>query len=99
MDTLIAVLLYVGIAGEIVSCLGLLAARSVYARLHYVSGSSLFTVLIGVAVIAGEGFPSQAGMKAVLIIVALIVTGPLAVHVLARAAYRREGRDKTGELL
>jgi multicomponent Na+:H+ antiporter subunit G len=99
MDVLTSLLLILGIAGEFICCLGLLAARNVYARLHYVSASSIFAVLTGAAVILGEGFPSQAGIKAVLIIITLLVTGPISVHALARAAYRRQAREKTGEML
>lgn len=99
MDMVIGVLLALGVAGEFICCLGLLAGRNVYARLHYASASSVFAVLIGAAVISAEGFPSQAGMKALLIVITLLVTGPLAVHALARAAYRREKRGRTGEML
>lgn len=99
MDILIAILLATGIAGELLCCLGLLASRNFYARLHFVSASSVFAVFIGAAVVAGEGFTSQTGMKAVLIIATLVLTGPISVHALARAAFRRERRERQGEML
>lgn len=99
MDILIIVLLATGFAGELLCCIGLAASRNFYSRLHSVSASSVFAVFIGVAVVAREGFTSPAGIKACLIIATLILTGPISVHALARAAFRREERETGEEML
>ncbi len=89
-DVLVVVLLVLGVAVELVCCLGVLVMRGVYNRLHYTGPASIGGVLIAAAVVVREGLLSQIGTKAVLIAVVLLVVSPPLVHATARAARLRE---------
>lgn len=80
------VLLAVGVAIELLSCLGLVLMSNVFDRLHYVGpASTLGPIAIAVAVLLEEG-GSTAGLKAILIAVVLVGAGPVVTHATARAA-------------
>ena len=84
------VLLALGVAIELLSCLGLLVMDNVYDRLHYVGpAASLGPIAIAVAVLFVEG-GSTAGVKAILIAVVLVGVGPVVTHATARAARVRQ---------
>ena len=91
-----AVLLTLGVAVELLCCLGLVRMRRAAARLHYLTPSTLLgPPLIAAAVIFGKA-QSQAETKAVLIALTLLLTGPIAGHAIGRAIHRREAEgDET----
>ncbi|HET8672137.1 MAG TPA: monovalent cation/H(+) antiporter subunit G [Thermoleophilaceae bacterium] len=83
------VLLVLGVGLQVLSAIGVLAMRSVYDRLHYVSSASVGGALVAVAVTVRESF-SLIGNKTLFIAFFLLVTGPVLVHATARAARIRE---------
>jgi multicomponent Na+:H+ antiporter subunit G len=86
----VAVLLTLGVAVELVCCVGVLAMRDAYDKLHYTAPATTVGALaIALAVVVQESF-SQAGVKALLIFLALLVTNPVLTHATARAARVRQ---------
>lgn len=85
----IPILLIAGVAVEALCCLGLLAMPSTFTRLHFLGPAVILgATSIAAAVVVNEAL-SQAGIKAILIALALLATGPLSAHVTGRAAYLR----------
>jgi multicomponent Na+:H+ antiporter subunit G len=92
----VAALLIVGVAIELLCCIGVLVMRGPYARLHYTAPAGVGALLIAIAVIVREGF-SLIGNKALLLAVFVLVTGPVLSHVTARAARIRDFGDDVVE--
>jgi monovalent cation/proton antiporter MnhG/PhaG subunit len=89
-DFAVAVLLAIGVAVELICCLGLVAMEGVYDRLHYTGpAATLGPAAIATAVLVEEGF-SQSGFKALFVALLLAVFNPVLVHATARAARIRE---------
>jgi multicomponent Na+:H+ antiporter subunit G len=88
-DAAVGTLLVVGVGLVLLACLGALAMRDVYDRLHYTGSASLGALAIAAAIVARESF-SLVGDKAILLAVFLLVTSPVLVSVTARAARLRE---------
>ncbi len=86
-----ALLLFSGVALELLCCLGVLLARGAPNRLHYLTPATILGPLfIAVAVVvSGSGF--QASAKALLIVVILLIAGPILSHATGRAVYQQEG--------
>lgn len=79
-------LLVIGVAGFALNALGLLAARDAYDQIHYLApGSLLGCVAIPASLVVQEGF-TQAGVKAILIALLLLLANPVLSHATARAA-------------
>jgi multisubunit Na+/H+ antiporter MnhG subunit len=75
-DYAVYVLVGLGVAAELVACLGLLAMRSAIDRLHYAgAGTTLGPALLAAAVCTREGLVSAQGLAALLIAVVLAVAG------------------------
>lgn len=89
MNTLIVdVLLGVAVAAQLLCCVGVLAMRSTYDRLHYAgAGSSVAPILVLVALLWREGFSAQ-GLETIAAVAILVFGGPVAVHAVGRAARR-----------
>jgi monovalent cation/proton antiporter MnhG/PhaG subunit len=89
-EVAVAVLLTLGVAVELVCCVGVLAMRGAYDKLHYTApATTVGSLAIALAVVVQESF-SQAGVKALLIFLALLVTNPVLTHATARAIHERE---------
>jgi monovalent cation/proton antiporter MnhG/PhaG subunit len=84
-DIAVWVLLGIAMASAVVTAIGILTARNVYVRLHYMGPLANFGTLAVAAAIAIHG-PASAGVKAVLAGVMFFVTNPILTHVTARAA-------------
>jgi monovalent cation/proton antiporter MnhG/PhaG subunit len=84
-DWAVYILLALGVGVELLACIGVVAMRDAYDRLHYVAPSSLGAVLIAVAVWVRDG-PSFIGLKAMLLAAFLLVASPALAHGTARAA-------------
>ena len=70
------VLVGLGVAAEVISCIGLLTMRSAIDRLHYASaGTALGPALLAAAVCVREGFVSAQGLAAMLIAVVFAFAG------------------------
>ena len=84
----------VAIAGSLLvllSGLGVLRLRDLYARMHAATkASTLGALLVGFAGVTGL---DDGRSKLVLAVVFLFITGPSSAHLVARAAYRAEGID------
>ncbi len=88
------ILLALAFVVEVLCCVGLLAMRNPFDRLHAVAPANILPpLLVTVAMLVQTGF-SSATIKALLIAAALIFTSPIVTHAIARAARLRE----TGEL-
>ncbi len=87
---LISILLGLAVLAVAAGCIGMLRMRGAAARLHFVSATALLAPpLVMAAVLCQEGL-SQAGLKAILLALILLVQGPVAAHVLGRALYTRD---------
>ena len=89
-DIVVDLLLLVGVLGCLLGSLGLLLFRNVYDQLHFLAPVSLAGgCAIPAAVIVHEGL-SQAGAKAIVIAILLLVANPVLSHATARAARIRQ---------
>lgn len=79
------VFLWLGVALELLACLGVLVMRDVFDRLHFSSPASLGAVSIAVAVVIKDSF-SLIGDNAIVIAVFILFTAPLLTHAVGRAA-------------
>ncbi len=86
----IDVLLALGVAAELVCCLGLVAMRNTFDRLHYAgAASTVGPVLIGAALLVHESL-SGPGVKTILVVVFVVVAGAVVTSATARMARLRE---------
>jgi monovalent cation/proton antiporter MnhG/PhaG subunit len=89
-DVVVAVLLAVGVASVLISCIGVVVMKTPIDRLHFTApAGTIAPVAIAVAVLVEEPL-SSAGVKAVLVAILIIVTTPALSHATARAARIRE---------
>lgn len=85
------VLVGLGVAIELASCLGLLAMRSAIDRIHYAgTGTVVGPALIAAAVCVEEGLFSTNGLNAVVVAVLLAILGAALATATARAIRLRE---------
>lgn len=100
----------VGLAFDVLGCLGLVRLPDVYNRLQAATKCVTLgtcSILFGTFLIVGF---TAAGMKALLCVLFLILTSPVAAHAIARGAHRagvklwegsvvdRYAEDKEGEV-
>lgn len=91
-DVIVFTLLIAGVAVEWLCCVGLLVMRNAFDRLHAIGPANILPPLcFAAAIVFREGI-SQAGIKAVLIALVLILVSPIVSHATARAAWLREKR-------
>jgi multisubunit Na+/H+ antiporter MnhG subunit len=84
------VLLGLGVAAELVCCLGVLVMRGPFDRLHYAAaGTSVGPFLILAAVLVREGMTSG-GLEAIAAVGILFLLNPALVVATGRAARRLE---------
>ena len=91
-EAVATVLLGLGVGIELVACLGVVAMRGVYDRLHYNGPAIVGALAIGAAVVVRESF-SLIGNKALLLALFVLATSPLLAHATGRAARLRERGD------
>jgi multisubunit Na+/H+ antiporter MnhG subunit len=77
-------LLGLGIALELLACLGILAMQTDHARLHDLSPAALGSVPIAAAVWIDSG-PSTVALQATLLAALLLIVSPAQTHATARA--------------
>lgn len=83
------VLLWAGVAIEVVSCVGVWWMHDVFDRLHFTSaGSSLAPLLIAVAVVLSGAGSASGTVEAATAGVVLVLAGPMVTHATGRAARR-----------
>jgi len=84
---LVSSFLALGVLSALIGCAGMVAMRGAASRLHYVSFSGLVApCFVLAAVLSAEGL-SQAGRKAILLVLVVLVQSPAIAHVLGRAIY------------
>ena len=84
------VLVALGVAGELVCCLGLAVFRNVFDRLHYaMAATTLPPILVAAAVVVAEGRNSSSA-NALAAAAFLFVLNPVAAIAVARAAREAE---------
>ncbi len=83
------VLVWIGVALILIACLGMIAVRSAYDRLHFSSPAILGVIFIAASVVVKESF-SLIGNKSVLIAVLVLLGSPLITQASGRAARIRE---------
>ena len=101
-DVIAGTLILLGGAFGVIGALGLLRMPDILTRMHAstkIGTLSCGLVVAGAAVHFGDG---STGVRAVLIILFLLLTAPIAAHLIGRAAvttgvplWRREGRVGT----
>jgi multicomponent Na+:H+ antiporter subunit G len=82
------ILIGIGLACDLLGCVGLLRFPDVYSRLQVSTKCVTFgtsCILLGTAVILGL---STAGVKCLVAIIFLLITAPTSSHAIARAARR-----------
>jgi monovalent cation/proton antiporter MnhG/PhaG subunit len=88
-DLVLWILVGLGVAGELLCCLGLVVMKDIYARLHYaMAASTVPPFFVAAAVIVERGW-TQPAINALLLAAALFLLGPIAAHTVARAARSR----------
>ena len=89
-DGIAIVFLAVGVIVEVVSCFGMWRVKDTFDRLHFLGpASTIGPVAIALFVLIEYGF-GPAGIKTIVLTVALAVFGPVLSHATARAARIRE---------
>ncbi len=89
----VPILLFVGVAIELLCCFGVLLGRNPYARLHFIGPATLLgSAAVAAAVLIQDSF-SQSGIKAILIVLAFVATGPILSHATARAVHVRSRKQ------
>jgi multicomponent Na+:H+ antiporter subunit G len=89
-DVAVAVLLAIAVGSALMSAIGLLATRSPYDQLHFTGPATVIAPVAVAAAVLVEEPLSSAGIKAVLVALFMIATGPVLIHATARAARIRE---------
>jgi multicomponent Na+:H+ antiporter subunit G len=90
-----AFLLTVGVAATLWSCLGILVAPGLFARLHYLSALSTVGPAAIVGAVVVRYALSATGIKALIVLAVVLVTSPVLTHAIAYAGRirRRGGLD------
>lgn len=84
-ELIVNIFLVSGILFFAFTSIGLLVARGYNDQIHYLApGTVIGSVSVALAVTINEGF-TQAGMKALLIIVLMVISNPVLSHAIARA--------------
>ena len=89
-DTAVYVLLAIGVAVTLLSCVGVLVMPNVFDRLHYTGPATTigaFAIALAVVVDAGWSAPS---VKAIVVFALVFLTNPVLTHATARAARIRQ---------
>ena len=88
------VLLVLGVGAELVCCVGVLAARDVFDRIHYsMAATSVGPLLIAAAIVVHESV-KQPGINALFVAAFMLLAGPVVATATARAARsRRKGTE------
>jgi multicomponent Na+:H+ antiporter subunit G len=89
-DVAVVVLLTLGVGAALMSAIGLVATRDPYDQLHFTGPATVISPIAIAAAVLVEEPLSSAGIKAVLVAVIMIGTGPILLHATARAARVRE---------
>jgi monovalent cation/proton antiporter MnhG/PhaG subunit len=85
---LVDVLLGCGVAAQLLCCVGVLAMRTTFDRLHYAAaGSTVGPFFVLAALLVREGGSTQ-GLQTIAAVGFLFLASPVLTHALGRAARR-----------
>lgn len=85
----VVLLLGAGVAVELACCLGVLLMRDAHDKLHFIGPAAILgPVAIATAIVLRESL-SQAGVKAIVTALLLVIANPVLTHATARALYIR----------
>ncbi len=82
------VLLATGVAGELLCIVGVVAMRTVYARLHYAAAATTVPAWLVLAAVIVREHVSSGGLQAIGAVAILFVLNPVLVTATGRAARR-----------
>jgi monovalent cation/proton antiporter MnhG/PhaG subunit len=88
-DVAVAVALVVGVAAQLLACLGVTVMRNAFDRLHYTGPTIVAAAALAAAVLIREGF-SLVADKGIMLAVVVAITSPVIVQAMARAARTSE---------
>jgi monovalent cation/proton antiporter MnhG/PhaG subunit len=89
-DLLVDVFLVLGVASQLIACVGVLAFPNVFDRLHFVGvGTTVGPLLVGAAVLVRQT-TSAAGISTIVMMTVLVLLGPSLLIATARAARQLE---------
>jgi len=90
-NLVVDLLLGIGVGAQLVCCVGLVVARTVFDRLHFVAAATTAgPFLILAALLVREGLSTQ-GLESIAAVALLLLANPVLVHALARAGRAQEG--------
>jgi multisubunit Na+/H+ antiporter MnhG subunit len=93
-EVVVHVLIWTAVASELVCCIGIVAARGPFARLHYAAAAtSLAPILVAVAIAVEEGVRSIAAAATLVVAAFLLLGNPALTIATARAARARLEED------
>jgi len=92
-ELLISILILSGTLFILVAALGLIRFKDLYSRMHATTKATSFGLLLLVAGVALFYSTGVVLLKAVLIVLFIYLTAPLASHSIARS-YRNDDREK-----
>jgi monovalent cation/proton antiporter MnhG/PhaG subunit len=93
LNVVVDVLLGLGVTLELLCCIGVVAMRTTYDRLHYASaGTTVPAFLILVAVLVREGLSSR-GLAAIAAVGLMFLLGPVVLTATAKAARRIDSKE------
>jgi multisubunit Na+/H+ antiporter MnhG subunit len=91
MAVIVDVLVALGVAAELICCVGLVTMRNAIDRLHFAgAGTVVGPVLVAAAVCVEEGFFTTNGLNAVLVALMLALLGAALATATARAIRLRD---------
>lgn len=92
-EVAVHLLVWAAVATELVCCVGIVAARDVFARLHYsAAAGTIGPILVAVAIAVEEGVRSVAAAAAFVVAIFLLLGSPAVTIATARAARARRER-------
>ncbi len=86
------VLLALGVAGELMCIAGVVAMRTVFARLHYAAAATTVPAWLVLAAVLVREHVSSGGLQAIVAVAFLFLLNPLLTIATARAARRFDER-------
>lgn len=87
---LIDVLLGIGVVSAVLSSVALMVMKDLYERLHYLAPPATISIICFTAAVIADKHLSQAGIKALLIMLILLAMNAVLSHATARAARIRQ---------
>lgn len=90
MNVLVDTLLGVGVTLELLCCVGVLAMRTTFDRLHYMAASTTVPAFFVLAAVLVREHLSSGGLQAIAAVALMFLLNPILVVATARATQRTE---------